>query len=138
MAGNQNQRLNLGQARQHFMYYPNGMKKREFNYVEGKKNGPQLGWYDDGNKWYVKNYVARAREGEQTEWYRNGQVKSTDIYKDGKLNGTCRAWYKNGQLHEEIDFKNGLKKGTRLRLAYDGDTILCEIYHNNKLVERIK
>jgi antitoxin component YwqK of YwqJK toxin-antitoxin module len=123
---------------QYNAYYQDGTKKREHNFVRGEQDGPQLGWHYDGSKWYEKYYIEGKPEGEQTQWHRNGQVKSIDIYKDGKLHGTCLAWHKDGTPHEKIDFNMGRKDGVRLRFSFEGDTIVHEIFENNKMVERIK
>jgi antitoxin component YwqK of YwqJK toxin-antitoxin module len=68
------------------MWYPNGKRKIEGNYLEGKKHGLSTMWHLNGAKWK-----------EQT-------------HQDGKPSGTWRIWNDNGELQESIDHGSAVEK----------------------------
>jgi antitoxin component YwqK of YwqJK toxin-antitoxin module len=62
--------------------FPNGQKKTEAIYVDGKLNGLK------------------------TIWFESGQKQSELNYKEGKLNGLLTAWFENGKTG--VDTRNGI------------------------------
>lgn len=67
----------------HYDYYPNGNKKIEGNYKDGKKEGTWITYYE------------------------NGQIKREENYENGLLNGVMTIWYKNGQVRYKTTYING-------------------------------
>ena len=64
--------------------YPNGEKKEEVTYKDGK-------WH-----------------GLWTFWYENGQKEMEYTFKDGEAHGLHTGWYSNGQKSGEATFKDGI------------------------------
>ena len=86
--------------------FPNGQKKSEINYKDGKPNGLMTMWLENGQKEAEINY----KDGEQnllTTFFENGQKKSEGNFKDGKPNGLMTTWFENGQKEAEGNFKDG-------------------------------
>ncbi len=61
--------------------------KHEYNYIDGKKNGIQICYYDTGLKEYETNYVNDVIQGEQNVYYSNGNLAHIKIYENGKCIG---------------------------------------------------
>jgi len=74
-----------------YKFYENMNRiKHEYNYIDGKKNGIQICYYDTGLKEYETNYVNDVIQGEQNVYYSNGNFAHIKIYENGKCIG-----YKN-------------------------------------------
>lgn len=63
---------------------------REYNYINGKKNGIQIIYDDNGKKDKETNYLNDIIHGEEIVYYSNGNVAHIKIYNNGKFVG-----YKN-------------------------------------------
>ena len=64
--------------------YPNGQKKIEGNYKDGKKEGLTTWWFENERKQAERNYKDDKQEGLATDWYENGQKEIEGNYKDDK------------------------------------------------------
>lgn len=76
--------------------YPNGQKKSEVHWKDGKLSGVSIWWYENGRKKSEQDNSNRNMRS----WYENGQKKDEYIYTDGELN-TVTEWYENGQKKSE-------------------------------------
>ena len=74
--------------------YPNGHKRSERNYKDGKLDGlvTSWTWYENGQKESEGNYKDGKQEGLETLWDENGQKESESNYKDGKKEGLATLW----------------------------------------------
>lgn len=97
--------------------YPNGQKKSEENYINGKREGPYTQWHLNGQKASEQNYINGLEEGLGTAWHENGQKRIEGNFVNGKKEGVSTEWYKNGQKRIEGNFVNGKKEG--LWTAYE-------------------
>jgi len=68
-------------------YYPNGKKRLEGTYKDGK------------------------RDGLWTRWHENGQMKVKGTFKDGEQDGLWTSWWENGQKKEEGTWKDDYEDG---------------------------
>ena len=66
-------------------FHLNGRKKSESNYVDGKRHGLLILWYENGQKRSEGNYVDDKRHGLVTVWSESGQKQGEINYVDGKL-----------------------------------------------------
>lgn len=57
-------------------WYPNGQKRWEGFYVDGKKEGLGISWNELGNKWSKRYFKNDLREGLWTRWYSNRSIIS--------------------------------------------------------------
>ena len=92
------------------MYWPNGQKKEERNYVNGKMEGLYQRWHSNGRKRGVFN-----------------------MFND-KSHGPCQEWYSNGQIYRKISFINGNRHGLCEEWDDDGTKLPDRYYDNNILV----
>jgi len=65
-------------------WYPNGQKKEEVNYIDGKEDGKYTQWYENGTKWIEQYYKDGKKDGKYTRWDLNGTKKKEVNYIDGK------------------------------------------------------
>lgn len=85
-------------------YYPDGLKRIEGGYVEGKREGRWTYWFDNGNKWSEAHYKADTRDGKSTVWHENGRKYFEGTYRNGERTGKWRFWDDAGNLMKEVDY----------------------------------
>jgi antitoxin component YwqK of YwqJK toxin-antitoxin module len=61
-------------------FYKNEFRKSTEYLVDGKKNGPSMGWYENGKIEYIENYILDCPVGLASSWYKNGNLKETGRY----------------------------------------------------------
>ncbi|MEE3055454.1 MAG: toxin-antitoxin system YwqK family antitoxin, partial [Planctomycetota bacterium] len=96
--------------------YPNGQKKFEETYKDGKNHGLRTEWYENGQKKEEFTYKDGKRDGPTTGWYENGQKGAEATHKDGNP-VTAIVWKPNGEKCPNTNLMNG-------------NGIVC-IYHEN-------
>ena len=86
--------------------YPNGKKKAEATYKDGKRNGPSRSFDTDGNLSLELMYVDDKKDGQSSKFYQGGkQVYQTTEYKDNMLHGKRIKYRQNGNLMSEARFE---------------------------------
>ena len=65
-------------------WHPNGQKKEEVNYIDGKEDGKYTQWYENGTKWIEQYYKDGKKDGNSILWFKNGQKRKESNYIDGK------------------------------------------------------
>ena len=88
--------------------WPNGQKKTEINYKDGKRDGLKAHWYESGQKLSEISYKARKHDGPLTVWYENGKLRRKGNNMDGKMVGIWTHWYENNQQRDEMFYISGL------------------------------
>jgi antitoxin component YwqK of YwqJK toxin-antitoxin module len=91
--------------------YPNGKKKQEREYRDGKLNGIVSNWYENGQKESVGEWKDGQPDGNTSTWYENGQKQVEFKMRAGKLHGESIAWYENGEKKSEIEMRDGNLQG---------------------------
>jgi antitoxin component YwqK of YwqJK toxin-antitoxin module len=89
------------------LWFENGQKNEERNYIDGKKNGKFTLWFENGQKKSEANYKDEQLNGKTTLWHENGQMSTEVNYIDGKEDGKWTRWNKKGQMAEEKNYKDG-------------------------------
>ena len=69
------------------LYYPNGQKKQEGQYINGLKQGEWTHWYETGQKWSEGNFKKDLSDGKISVYHENGNLKYQGSYKLGKPHG---------------------------------------------------
>ena len=90
-----------------YSLHPNGQKKKEGNFKEGKTDGLLVRWHKNGQKETEGNYKDGKADGLFVEWYENGQKLMKGNFKDSKPEGLVVHWHGNGQKMAEVNFKDG-------------------------------
>lgn len=85
-------------------YYPEGQKRIEGTYKDGKREGLWRYWYENGNLWSEGYYKADVRHGRSTVWHENGKKYYEGHYTDGERTGKWKFWDEDGKLLKEIDY----------------------------------
>lgn len=114
-------------------YFPSGIKKTEFTFVNNRPNGPATIYYENGKKseegtWVGTRWVgaykmyyedgtprqefnystAGQRDGKQVYKHPNGKVSIDVTMKAGKEEGWKREYDENGNLVRETFFNGGV------------------------------
>ena len=66
--------------------------------------GPCTMWFENGNKKMQGNYILGFLDGKFTYWYQNGKLKAEGEYKLGFKSGLWKEWYKNGNTRTECTY----------------------------------
>jgi hypothetical protein len=69
-------------------WYPNGRKRYEDNYIDGKRDGIWISWHGDGNKAEESHYKDDRLDGRRVCWDNKGNVVAVEYYENGKLTRT--------------------------------------------------
>ena len=103
------------------IFYPEGNKKAEIYYKNGKKYGISTAWYENGKDKIKANFKDGLPDGMFTMWYENGEMKSQMEWENGILNGVNKVWYDNRQMLQESVFVNGIPEGNFKVWRQNGD-----------------
>ncbi|MGL5124596.1 MAG: toxin-antitoxin system YwqK family antitoxin [Fusobacteriaceae bacterium] len=110
--------------------YENGQIEMEYNYKNGKEDGPYKFYYSNGQLKVEGNYKNGQRDGLFKSYYENGQVKEEENLKNGQQDGPSKTYYENGQVEDEKNYKNGELDGPRKSYTESGQLEYEENYKN--------
>ncbi len=88
-------------------YYPNGSKKIEGSYKDGKKSGKWIFYFENGAVWSIGSFENGLRIGKAKVYHENGEVFYTGAYLQGKKHGTWKFYNDEGKLVNTARFDNG-------------------------------
>ncbi|MEY3444268.1 MAG: hypothetical protein RLZZ519_2549 [Bacteroidota bacterium] len=87
----------------------NLMEYRE--YANGKKNGPQISFWETGRPRFAFVAVNDGYEGELREWDAHGRLSHLGHFVDGQESGEQKMWYENGKIRSNYVMRNGRRYG---------------------------
>ncbi len=90
-------------------YHLNGAMEMEGGYVNGKKEGHWLAWFDNGQKQSEGYYENDLRNGKSVVWKRDGMKYYEGYYSKGKLHGTWVFYDTDGSRSKEVLFEHDEK-----------------------------
>lgn len=81
---------------------------------DGKRNGPELSWFEDGAK-RQEYYIHGMSDGSLKTWWPNGNPQEEGVFwieenqsnKYQKKVGMWKYWHKNGRLQIAVYYNNG-------------------------------
>jgi hypothetical protein len=76
---------------------------------QGRKEGPEVWWYQNGKKKYEAVNHAGVRDGKFTGWYENGTLWYRGFESHGKPESTLTYWNPNGKLKSQALFRDGIQ-----------------------------
>ncbi len=85
-------------------YYPDGQKRIEGEYRDGKREGQWTYWFSNGNRWSEARYKTGLRNGKSTVWYENGRKYFEGSYRMGERTGRWRFWDEEGNLLKQVNY----------------------------------
>ena len=92
-------------------WYSNRKLMEERYYLEGKKNGKQIAFWENGNKKFEFTAINDIYEGEMKEWNIDGKLIHLANYRNGQEEGTQKLWYDNGKIRANYVLINGRRYG---------------------------
>ncbi|MFO8128514.1 MAG: hypothetical protein R6T99_01255 [Bacteroidales bacterium] len=87
-------------------YYPDGGKRLEGAYENGKRDGKWVYWYENGNKWSEGYFKNGTRSGPGITYHENGQKYVEGRYDNDHRVGVWQFYDKEGNLLKEINYDN--------------------------------
>jgi antitoxin component YwqK of YwqJK toxin-antitoxin module len=114
----------------HQIEMADGHKFREYDYVDGKKNGPFIEWRGASPYICRKGYYRRdQRIGSWLMWNCPEELRSMEFYDKDVPTGTWIDWHSNGQKASECTYKDGCIKDKKLYWRENGDIYQENIYN---------
>jgi antitoxin component YwqK of YwqJK toxin-antitoxin module len=107
-------------------YYDNTQLKSKGYFIDGKKNGEWLMWYENGEKKARFEYKNDLLTDTAFGYYENGKLMCIRMFSDGKSEGGFLFWYDNGKLKTEGHFTNNQKSGLWKHYNENGELIRQE------------
>lgn len=80
-------------------------------YVDGKKNGKQIAFWENGNKKFEFTAKDDAYEGELKEWTFDGHLIHQANFVNGQEEGPQKLWYDNGKIRANYIIRDGKRYG---------------------------
>ncbi len=87
-------------------YFPNDIKRSEYTYKDGKKNGPFKEYFEKGN-WVTESETDQYGNEYPVQRLKGTQVKREGQYKDGALDGEVITYTQEGKVENKENYKNG-------------------------------
>jgi antitoxin component YwqK of YwqJK toxin-antitoxin module len=139
-------------------FYGSGVPQITAEYVDGKKHGAYVEFYQNGKKKAEGRYYREVEDGIWTTYFYNGAIetrgararglrhgpfekfypsgekKAVEAYDDGVAHGRWVSWHENGQIESEQHFVKGLAHG-RERHWYADGTLASEGQFENGFAE---
>jgi antitoxin component YwqK of YwqJK toxin-antitoxin module len=88
--------------------YPNGKKKMEGVYTNGKRSGLWMAWYENGTLWSQGNYLHGMRNGYSALYYPDGEMRTEGSYRNNKRIGNWVFYKENGSVEKEINYDTSI------------------------------
>lgn len=113
------------------IFYETGEKEREFNYLNGKINGPHKTYYKSGKIKAVRNYNKGVLQGDYNSFYESGAKYIHFKYLNGKIEGDWVAYHENGKIEQTKFYKNNKKNGLLKDFYPNGKLNFIQVYEND-------
>jgi len=95
----------------HTMFYDNGDKFAEINYLNGKEHGQSITWDEDGRIEHKGNLQDGKRHGSEIYWYDKNTLSVKGQHHKGKRVGIWHGWHTSGNKSYEGEYKNNKRHG---------------------------
>ena len=92
-------------------FYPKNRIFEKRNYINGKKEGIHIGYWEDGSLAFEYNLKDDEYNGSLKEWNRKGQIIKSFNYVNGYENGSQKLWFDNGEVRSNYVIKNNRRYG---------------------------
>jgi antitoxin component YwqK of YwqJK toxin-antitoxin module len=116
-------------------HYENGQIKEIRKYLNGKRDGLWIGFYENGDTMYYQTYKDGLENGDDVFYYRKGGG-SKKRYKYEKVIGETKYWYKNGQLSFQATYDSIFEgfHGNYITWYQNGNVEMeGQYYHGNEV-----
>jgi len=86
-------------------WHPNGVKKKEINYSDGKLDGMMLEWYPTGERLGESLFAKGKQNGVTLTYSNDGRLCIAEEFDSGVV--TARRYLRDGSVVCEMKYKNG-------------------------------
>jgi len=99
-------------------------------------------YYPDGQKRAETTYLNGRKHGEEKVWHPNGQLKSIGNWEQGLLSGPMQVWNETGTVQLERVYENGRQvsertvKNTELTLDEKERKLIWEFEHHGNILNK--
>ena len=76
------------------------------HYVEGKREGPAVTYYNNGQLRSKLQFHNNQLNGTAKMYYKTGELYRVTNYVEGKADGMRTSYYKNGRVMAEVPYKD--------------------------------
>ena len=102
-------------------YYNFEYIKSETIYVNGKKHGVDIHWYENGGKLSERFYSEGFKIGIHKSWWPSGDLKFEYHFNEkGQFHGMVKEWYESGMAFRDFNYKRGKEDGKQRMWKPDG------------------
>ncbi len=112
--------------------YPDGDTLFTVCYVDGRKDGLYLSWFENGRKAEQRTFVGGRRQGTHKGWWPSGKQKFCYQYDNDLLNGQVKEWYSSGQQYKLMNYSDGYELGMQKFWMADGAIQANYEYRNGR------
>lgn len=91
----------------HVEWHPNGIKRYEATYVDGKLDGVETQWHDNGQMMTQQCYERGLRQGPRYDWDPKGRKRKEENFDHDVPHGTWTIWEKDGRVKWRCEFDHG-------------------------------
>ena len=110
-------------------WYENGQLHSQWTCDSVAKSKKGVVYFKNGNKDYESQYINGKEQGEYWRWYENGNKSQLITYDNGKKNGKFLRWYEDGKPMLEGSYINDQEDG--IWITYDKDGKLTKKTYSN-------
>jgi antitoxin component YwqK of YwqJK toxin-antitoxin module len=89
------------------LYYENGKKEIEENYINGVMEGEYKSYYLNGEENVVAQFKNGVMTGMVKRYFESGTLMEEVTFEENEENGPFKEYYENGQIQWEGNYLNG-------------------------------
>lgn len=89
---------NMGFKTEELMLWPNGNVRIMGRYVEGKRDGTWVSYFETGIKNSENEYRLGEKHGKSAVWYESGELYYIGYYENNEKKGIWKFYDENGTL----------------------------------------
>ena len=93
--------------------YTNGNTKLKTHWVNGKRHGKQLSWFENGKIKEIRFYKNNRKDDQHQGWFGDGTPRFEYNFIDGQYHGSSKEWYPDGSIASEHNYEMGKESGTQ-------------------------
>lgn len=88
-------------------YYQNGQVAEQTNWIDNRKHGPWLIFFDDGGQRLRGSYVEGSREGKYETFYSDSTLELSGFYRNNVADGEWTLYNEDGSLNFVFKYQDG-------------------------------
>jgi antitoxin component YwqK of YwqJK toxin-antitoxin module len=123
-----------------YIYFENGTIRREFQVIEGKREGLMTDFYPTGKRKAERYLVHDIQVGKTTIFQEDGiAIREVQYYDDkgNRIKGDT-LWYTNGNIEFVTQFANDKKNGILSKFDTLGQLIYSADFQHDSLIKVLK